>query len=105
MPAAQGTITATVQPKAANDQTPTISADAAKPAGNANIRSLVNVRAGASTRTRTLAQLRRNTQVQLLGRDAGARWIYVEYGEGKKGWVAASFLRSEVALRTLPIIK
>ena len=106
MPAAQDVITVTVQPKAAaKDQTPTLSADAAKPAGNANVRSLVNVRAGASTRTRALAQLRRNTQVQLLGRDAGARWIYVEYGEGKKGWVASSFLRSEVVLRTLPIIK
>ncbi len=105
-PAAEGTPAATAPAKASTkDPVVTISADEAKPAGTATVRSLVNVRSGASTRTRSLTQLRRNTQVQLLGRDAGSRWIYVQYSEGKKGWVAASFLRSEVALRSLPIVK
>jgi hypothetical protein len=104
-PAAEGTPAATPAAAQATNQVATISADEAKPAGTATVRSLVNVRSGPSTRTRTLTQLRRNAQVQLLGRDAGARWIYVQYDEGKKGWVSASFLRSVVRLRTLPVIK
>jgi hypothetical protein len=106
-PATEGTPvpTAQAQSNPTTNQANTVSADEAKPAGAATVRSLVNVRSGPSTRTRALGQLRRNTQVQLLGRDAGARWVYVQYDTDKKGWVSASFLRSEVAVRTLPVVK
>lgn len=64
----------------------------------------LNVRTGPDVSFPAFTTLSSGTTVTLLGRNAAATWAKVILGDGRQGWVNASFLTTNVPVGSLPVI-
>lgn len=66
--------------------------------------SALNVRSGPGIAFGVVAVLSSGQSVQLIGRTADSSWAQVRLYNGVTGWVNASYLQSNVAISSLPVI-
>lgn len=64
----------------------------------------VNIRRGASTRTRVIGQIHAGQQAEIIGRSADGEWWHIRI-EGRQGWVSAAFVRVNGDTAMVPIQK
>ena len=63
----------------------------------------VNIRRGASTRTRIIGLLRSGQRAQIIGRSADRAWWQIRIGQ-RSGWVAAEFVRTSGDVAAVPVM-
>jgi uncharacterized protein YraI len=73
------------------------------PSVTATTTSLVHMRAGPGTGYQSVGSIPANTTVPVLGRNASASWLYVEYN-GLRGWVAAWLCFINGDLNGVPVV-
>jgi len=116
VPAATETTAATLAPTQAPAATATVAPTAAPVINEPTARppamqlqvgrttTVVNLRSAASTRSRIVIQVPRNTAVTVLGRTANNVWLRVRLRSGRVGWMAAAYIRG-VNVRRVPIVR
>ena len=62
----------------------------------------VNIRRGASTRTRVIGLLRSGQRAEIVSRSEDGGWWQVRVGR-RQGWVAAEFVRTNGDTAAIPI--
>ena len=62
----------------------------------------VNIRRGASTRTRVIGLLRSGQRAEIIGRSEDGTWWQVQLG-GRQGWIAAEFVRTNGDTAAIPV--
>ena len=62
----------------------------------------VNIRRGASTRTRVIGLLRSGQRAEIIGRSEDGTWWQVQFG-GRQGWIAAEFVRTNGDTAGIPV--
>jgi hypothetical protein len=102
-PATTSAITPTVAPTVTSDiQT----GEAVTTSKAATVQAAgLNVRSGPGVRYPVQAQVRRNTSLTVLGRNAASDWLQIEWTEGASGigWVAAQHVRLDSPVSQLPM--
>lgn len=63
----------------------------------------VNIRRGASTRTRIIGLLRSGQRAQIVGRSTDGTWWQIRVGQ-RSGWVAAEFVRTSGDVAAVPVM-
>jgi len=63
----------------------------------------VNIRRGASTRTRIIGLLRSGQRAQIIGRSPDHGWWQIRVGQ-RSGWVAAEFVRTSGDVAAVPVM-
>ena len=65
----------------------------------------LNVRTGPGVSFSAFQAISWGTQVELLGRAPGSSWTQVKLASGQTGWVNSVYLRMNVSLQSLPVVK
>lgn len=97
-----GLITATLPPTFTPQATATPLPATAIPTVEAvigKVTARVNVRERPSTVSETVSTIPNNTEIEIIGKDAGEKWYLITFdlasGEGAEGWVSAEYVLTE----------
>ncbi len=107
---AQSRDTSTVTAASAVTSTETVSAtETAKAGSKATVKTSagvkLRVRSGPGSNYPIVARLANGQAVNVLGRDAGGKWLLVEFGApgGDFGWVSANYATTNTPVAQLPV--
>ena len=87
-----------------NTPAPTATSEPTPQTPEAVALSRLNLRAGPGQAYAALASYSAGSALKPLGRNADQTWVQVETSNGRVGWMAAEFLRLNVALADLPVV-
>lgn len=65
--------------------------------------TVLNVREEPSTAATILTKLQQGQEVEVVGRNSDATWLFIELSDGRSAWVSAEWVQVEVPIEQLPL--